>query len=193
MLKVVAGLCFLLLLTPNPALAHKVLTSYWAEEDTIEGEIGFSNGEYALPGTAVEVTTTEGEHLGEAVIGEEGIFSFTPTQPIPHRFHANMGAGHIADFIVAIEDLPHKLASRAKPTEMAKPEDSPVIAVPTGLDQRIAAAVRREVKPLRKEIAAYKEKNDLQSILGGIGYIVGIFGLYMFVQSRRRKDSPDND
>ena len=50
----------------------------------------------------------------------------------------------------------------------------------------IAEAVRDELRPLRREIAAYREKNDLQTILGGIGYIVGIFGLGFYVAARRR-------
>ena len=51
----------------------------------------------------------------------------------------------------------------------------------------IAEAVRAEIRPLRREIIAYKEKNDLQTILGGIGYIVGLFGLWFFLAARRQK------
>ena len=51
----------------------------------------------------------------------------------------------------------------------------------------IASAVRKEVKPLRKELAAYKEKNDMQSILGGIGYICGLFGIGFYVAARRER------
>ncbi|NIY97843.1 cobalt ABC transporter permease, partial [Salipiger sp. HF18] len=47
-------------------------------------------------------------------------------------------------------------------------------------------AVRDEVRPLRREIAAYREHNDLQSILGGIGYIVGLFGLGFYLAARRK-------
>ena len=54
----------------------------------------------------------------------------------------------------------------------------------------IAEAVRNEVRPLRREIAAYKEKNDLQTILGGIGYIAGLFGVGFYVAARRRLKGP---
>jgi nickel transport protein len=47
--------------------------------------------------------------------------------------------------------------------------------------------VRDEVRPLRREITAYKEKNDLQTVLGGIGYIVGLFGLAFFLMARRER------
>jgi nickel transport protein len=50
----------------------------------------------------------------------------------------------------------------------------------------IARIVREETRPLRQEIAAYREKNDLQTILGGIGYIVGLFGIGFYIAARRR-------
>lgn len=52
--------------------------------------------------------------------------------------------------------------------------------------QAIAEAVRDEMRPLRREIAAYREHNDFQTILGGIGYIVGLFGLGFYVAARRK-------
>jgi nickel transport protein len=61
--------------------------------------------------------------------------------------------------------------------------------VPAGIGDlqkaALAEAVRNELKPLRREIIALKEKNDLQSVLGGIGYIVGLFGLWFFIAGRR--------
>lgn len=50
----------------------------------------------------------------------------------------------------------------------------------------IAKVVRDETRPLRQEIAAYKEKNDFQTILGGIGYIVGLFGVGFYIAARRK-------
>jgi nickel transport protein len=55
------------------------------------------------------------------------------------------------------------------------------------LKSELRAAVRLETKPLRKEIAAYKEKNDLQTILGGIGYIIGLFGIGFYIAARRER------
>ena len=60
-------------------------------------------------------------------------------------------------------------------------------AVAAGLTaEQLAALIRREVRPLRQELAAYKEKNDLQTILGGIGYIAGLFGCGFYFAARQR-------
>ena len=61
------------------------------------------------------------------------------------------------------------------------------------LKGEIAKAVRREVKPLRKEIAAYKEKNDFQTILGGIGYILGLTGIGFYFAARRQTKAAKPD
>ncbi|RAP42134.1 cobalt ABC transporter permease [Rhodovulum viride] len=65
----------------------------------------------------------------------------------------------------------------------------PLVAAPGLSDTdkaEIARIVRDEMRPLRREIAAYRERNDLQSILGGIGYIAGLFGLGFYIAARRR-------
>jgi nickel transport protein len=53
------------------------------------------------------------------------------------------------------------------------------------LAQMIGQVVEKHVRPLRKELAAYKEHNDLQKILGGIGYILGLFGVAFYIAARR--------
>ena len=82
------------------------------------------------------------------------------------------------------DDLPGADGGTAS-TAATRDGDGPA-AVAASADMRamIAEAVRDEVKPLRREIAAYKEKNDLQAVLGGIGYIVGLFGIGFYLAAR---------
>jgi cobalt/nickel transport system permease protein len=93
----------------GPAQAHKVVASAGVEGTEILGEVGFSNGKTAPPGTMVEV-------FDRALIAE---------------------------------------------------------------------TVRQELQPLRREIVQLKEQSGLQQILGGMGYIAGLFGLLFFVHGRR--------
>lgn len=194
-----------------PASAHKVIASAYADGNDIEGEIGFSNGDMAAD-VMVEILDDDGKKLGETKTDEEGIFRFTPTSIIPLTFKADLGQGHVAVYRMAEDELPQiekaadrpniVNASQVKPQGNASlPSDSggQIIvddammqlinaAMKTELAQlksELRAAVRLETKPLRKEIAAYKEKNDLQTILGGIGYIIGLFGIGFYIAARR--------
>ncbi|NDK34309.1 carboxypeptidase-like regulatory domain-containing protein [Rhodovulum sulfidophilum] len=214
-----------LVLAPLPALAHKVIAAVYADGALIEGEVGFSNGDMAANAT-VAVSDPEGNLLGETATDADGMFTFRPSVAVAHVFHADLGAGHVAEVTMSAQDVAAILdspAARAAAEAAAEtggipgagqaeaasdggnpstfPLDAasgtaavgssavPLTAAP-GLSDAdkaaVAKIVRDEMRPLRREIAAYREKNDLQSILGGIGYIVGIFGLGFYVAARRR-------
>ncbi|WP_415914820.1 cobalt ABC transporter permease [Rhodopseudomonas palustris] len=185
------------------AFAHKVVAGAFASGDRIEGEIGFSDGSMAK-NVVVEVLAEDGSKLGEARTGEDGSFVFVPTKRVVHIFHADLSGGHVANIRLDVSDLPASLAAvaadgdaavavapvptGATPSAAAPPAGAPgPSAISDAQRAAFAEAVRNEIKPLRREIIALKEKNDLQSILGGLGYIVGLFGLWLFLAARRQK------
>lgn len=179
---------------PLPALAHKVISGVFASGESIEGELGFSNGDMSAD-TEVVVTGPDGVELGRTKTDADGFFVFTPTTPVAHTFFADLGAGHVAEVTMPAEDVAKILNVAAITEEAAQVAPSSADEATVGatiaslsIEERqvIAEAVRDEVRPLRREIAAYREHNDFQSILGGIGYIVGLFGLGFYLAARRK-------
>ena len=215
-LSIVGGALMLASIAVLPAHAHKVVVSAYAEGTLIEGEIGFSNGDVAAD-TVVDVLDEDGNKIGETKTDSDGVFQYTPTKSIPLIFRANLGQGHIANFRMEVEDLPEIASSEpvnanqvsaaevAKLVKTAEAGSSETVGanidpailqalISDGVKRElkafksdVASAVRREVKPLRKEIFSYKEKNDMQSILGGVGYICGLFGIGFYVAARRER------
>jgi len=189
MLKALAFLAAFSVLS-SPAFAHKVVASGWTDGADVEGEVGFSNGDMAKNGTVIEVFDENENKIGETSIADDGLFRFTPTKAIVHIFKANLGAGHVAQFVMGIDELPDNL--QGGETQVAATTFAPATSTTSAntsenLERMIAKAVRKEVQPLRKEIAQYKEKNDMQSILGGIGYILGITGIGFYIAVRRKE------
>jgi nickel transport protein len=181
-----------------PALAHKVVAGAYASGDHIEGEIGFSDGTMAK-NQPIEVRSEDGTKIGETRTNEDGTFTFKPTKKMVYIFHADMGGGHIANIRMEAADLPVAFASDAAapasaPATPNAPAEPAKAAAPAASATRMSEserdlllqAVSNEIKPLRKEIIALKEKDSLQSILGGLGYIAGLFGLWFFLAARRR-------
>lgn len=181
-----------LMCAPLPALAHKVIAGVFPAGDAIEGELGFSSGDMAV-GQEVIVYGPDGAELGRTMTDEDGFFLYTPTSPVAHSFTADMGAGHVAKVVMAAEEVAEVMGVAARSV------DTPAVATPikgaTGVTvaslsdeerQAVAKAVRDEVRPLRREIAAYREKNDMQNILGGIGYIIGLFGFGFYLAARKK-------
>ncbi|KUF12441.1 hypothetical protein [Pseudoponticoccus marisrubri] len=183
-----AACLVLLLALPGPALAHKVIAAVFPSGDRIEGEIGFSNGDMATD-QAVEVFDGQGNRLGETVTDADGFFEYVPQAPVRHVFRADLGAGHVAETSMSAEEVA-ALLGVAPPEPAPTPNTQAVTPAATGLSAAdkaaIATLVRDEIRPLRREIAAYREKNDLQTVLGGIGYIFGLFGLGFYLAARRK-------
>ncbi|WP_108683272.1 cobalt ABC transporter permease [Methyloceanibacter sp. wino2] len=191
------ALILLILMPVHSALAHKVIASVYASGDVIEGEIGFSNGDMA-PNELVEVFDEDGNKLGETKTDEEGFFTFRPTKPVAHLFKSNLGSGHVATVRMEAEELPDiagaepVAADTATATETKT--DSASSAQEGAADETvtqaqlklITKAVQKQIIPLRRDIDAYKEKNDIQNVLGGIGYIFGLFGLGFYIAARRK-------
>lgn len=163
----------------TPALAHKVVMDVYQSGAVVEGELGFSDGTMSQD-TLVEVFDASGAKVGETKTDTKGVFTFKPAAPGALSFRANLGAGHIGTASLETEGAPAAPAEAAADAPAAAGVDSAQLA------QIVGEQVRREMKPLRQEIVEYKEKNNLQTILGGIGYIVGLFGIGFYVAARRK-------
>jgi len=180
----------------HKAQAHKVIASVFPSGANIEGEIGFSNGDMA-DHTVVEVFDPAGNKIDEVTTDGDGFFVYTPRQKVDLRFRADLGAGHIAEASFAISDLSDFDGSTSQKTAQtpAEPEmrvQNADSAITPAQEEIIATIVRDELRPLRREITAYKEKNDLQSILGGVGYIFGAFGIIYYIAARRLRAKAPN-
>ena len=190
------AITLLLVLAAPAALAHDVDLWAWSAGDVVEGEIGFSSGALAEAGTVVRVLGPDGEALGTTTVGEDGLFRFAPSEPVPHRFVADLGQGHVAAATLAVDELPASVAMRANASpgaaQAATPAATAAGATATAIDASdletlVASAVQRELTPLKRQLAAHEQDADLQALIGGIGYICGIFGLLFFVYARRRR------
>ena len=172
--------------------AHNVIGGVYAIGNQIEGEIGFSNGDMANAGTQVIVLDAAGNELGRTETDDQGLFVFEATQAIDHIFHADLSSGHVIDLTLPAGELPDALkgasskttdivsgTNGSRPSEANLPSD-------TELQLLIERAVAKQVKPLRQELAAFKEKASLQDMIGGIGYIIGLCGLGMWWRQRQQ-------
>lgn len=173
-----------------PVFAHNVVGGVYAIGNTIEGEVGFSNGDMAKAGIVVQVRDAAGNVIGESVIEDEGMFVFDATKRIDHYFHADLSAGHVLELVLPADELPATLPGGSVPitkTSVATRSASMNGVDQVALEQMIEKAVAKQVKPLRKELAAYKEKASLQDVLGGIGYIFGLVGLGIWLRQRKQE------
>ncbi len=191
MAKLLSGLLLgaSLLLAPY-SFAHKVIFDVWPSNGVIEGELGFSNGDMAV-NQAIDVLDVNDQQLGSVVTDDDGFFVYTPVHATGHYFVVDLGAGHVGKAYLPVDEF----AAAAGLQQVVKASPSKASSAPVVVEKGTTeqqeimdelANLSADVRQLRKEIRAYKEKNDLQNILGGLGFILGLSGVGYYFAARRK-------
>ena len=192
--------------------AHNVVSGIYADGMTIEGEIGFSNGDMAQVGSPVKVYDAEDNLVDELSLTEGGVFSYQAKQVAKHIFKANLSAGHVAEMVIEADELALIATAETKspavslsagstvkpatrPATMAEGEpefDKGSTTLGSNitveqLESIVRRAVAQQIRPIQKELRDYKEKVMLRDIAGGLGFIFGLFGVAAWMASRRKQ------
>jgi len=203
LIAVCTALALCLCLSAN-ASAHKVNIFAYAEGDTVVTESGYSRSSRVQHGTVEVRNAADNELLLSGTTDENGVFSFT----VPEKAKAgkmdlllivNAGVGHKGDWTVKYGEYAESAAAPAATAdetaaapaavEEAVPAASAAApaAAPAPVDTAaIEAVVRREVAPIKQMLLEMHDSGPgVVEIVGGIGWIFGLFGVAAYVKSRK--------
>ena len=170
--------------------AHKVNVFAWVEGDTVFVEGYFPGGKKSQD-SLVEVFNPAGTKLLEGRTNEKGEFSFKIPERIDLTIVLTASMGHKNDFIVPASDFQEGASASSTPAQVFAGRAEDTSAHPADLSQlegMIDRALDRKLAPVMKLIRdTRKEGPTVTEIIGGIGYIVGLFGLVMYFKSRNKK------
>ncbi len=196
-----------LVFIPN-TYAHKVQMFAYPEGDTVFVEGYFADGKRPKK-SEVLVYDTEGKVLFSGVTDDEGKLSFKIPRKTDLRITLNAGMGHKAEYTLPASELgstepkvtanpplsPFKKGGdkRAAVDEGASSEKGQVSQVSQLDEAQIQAIVEKAVekavgeaiKPLVRSFTEMTQKNSLTTIIGGIGYILGLMGIALYFKSRK--------
>jgi nickel transport protein len=184
-----------LLLMAAPAQAHKLKVFAAAVGPRIEGRAYFVGGGAAV-GVRIRVEDPGGREIAAITADGEGRFQFTATARVDHVIVADAGDGHRSRLTLPAGDLPASLPAPAEEIAAAAAEPEPETAppprlavAPAQLQDLVGEAVARQILPLRRQLDAHQDQVRLRDIVGGIGYIVGLAGLALWLAARRVRRS----
>jgi len=196
------------------AQAHKLHVFAALDGKVIRGEAYFRGGG-AAAGVPVQALGPGGEPLGQTTTDSQGKFSLPARFRCEHRLVFDAGGGHVGEYRLSAQQLPADLPPlsqavspdgtfasalpsatlEANPLPAAEPvEKEPPPNLSSGPLPRDPSAnligsieaVRTQMLELRAEFDAFRQETRLRDVLGGVGYILGLMGVVLYVVNRRR-------
>lgn len=189
-------LCALLGGTSAQVFAHRVNVFAWQEGNNVSVEGKFAGGRPAM-NSEVLVQDLTGKVVAQGKTDQKGEWTFV----LPEGAHQNnlkivlkAGEGHQATWDLELKtDVPKNQEVQAI-NKAGK--TNPSTSEPLSVEQQIENAVQAErarlekevIGPLRKQVAELQEPQvGWREIFGGIGWIIGLFGIGAYFKSRSRK------
>ncbi|MFN3535647.1 MAG: hypothetical protein ACK4WB_09695 [Desulfatiglandales bacterium] len=179
-----------ILFISTDSLSHRVNVYAVLAHDSIEGEGNFGKGR-PCKSCEVIVYAEGGKEISRGKTDEEGKFRI----PLPKgsgqnplRVVLEAGPGHKGEWEIA----PHKSEPSAIEGESEKegrPSHLSSQEARAPLEREIREIVREEVQnginSLAKEIVSLRETGpNFRDIIGGLGYIVGIAGIFLYIKAK---------
>ncbi len=209
------SLALSLLCTVSPALAHRVHLFAYVQQGEIVVDSRFSRAKPVQQGKIEIFAAESGKLLLQGISDAQGACRFTIPpglleKPVDLRLVVKAGEGHQSEWILPAAEL-NPQASRvlaekatappaAAEAETASPapaaastfDASPRIAISAQeLEAIINRALDARLQPLQAMLAAEQAKGPgLTEIIGGIGWIIGIFALIFVLKNRKKTNEP---
>ena len=195
-----------LIFSQEPALAHRATIFAWIEGDTIHTQSKLSGGK-RVKGGEVIVLDPDGVPLLNGKTDDNGMFSFTIPQKTGLKIVLKASMGHRAEWSVLPEDIEasasenitppttntasvqKKLGSKKIETDQKASKQTDVEFCKKYLQKIVDDSLERKLAPVLNKMAETDVQGPgLTEIIGGIGYIVGLVGVALYIASRRRKE-----
>lgn len=185
-------LLVLAMLVPSAAWAHKFKLFATVQGHEAVGYGYFSGGERArsVPVLLLSVPDngSDGQEVARTTTSEDGEFRLPLVQPGHYRLQATID-GHRAEFALAFQ-----VGDGVAPVTPAASGAASGTVDAQALADVVERVVERQIAPLREQLDAYENTVRLHDALGGVGWLVGLCGLWAWWSSRpsRRKRNEED-
>lgn len=166
--------------TPSSAFSHAIYLYAWEEDDGQVCANGYFTADAAVKGGTVRVTDGEGALVAEGTTDSNGNWCFPrPAKGGQLEFVLDAGQGHRKTCSLVLEET---VAANSPPvTGPANDADRGPDSGESREESYLPAPAARKGKPPTPETGP-----TARDIAGGIGWIVGIFGIGAYIRSRKK-------
>ena len=179
-------IALLIALLPATALAHKITAFTDIEGNKVEISAYFNDGTPVKKGE-VKVYDSSGKLVFEGKTNKEGVVDLN-LKPGKYKAVVIAELGHRAEatFTVGKEEEAKGSGSSPESFITSKTSESNQCQVS---QEELRKVIREELQPVKETLLKIEEENSgasLKDIIGGIGWILGIFGGALLLSNRRR-------
>jgi nickel transport protein len=172
---------------PEAGQAHKVNLFAYEEDGTVFTESYFGDG---TPCRECEIAVLDEnkEVFAEGLTDGDGLFQFPCGKDGNLLIRLRAGMGHGARITLSVKGDGETENSPEGGIDAGREGEKIVVGAPVTV-QDVERIVELKIAPLRsslKDLQITLAKPDLSRIIGGIGWIVGIAGAYLWGVSRKR-------
>ena len=181
----------------SPAQAHKVNLFAYAERGVVHVEGYFVDGTPSR-NSRIVAYSQDGGVVAEGSTDSEGRYSFPVSRSENLRIVLEASMGHQNEILLTASEIGGEEGhARVKPAPSlggAEPATSGAdqsTAATADLESTLARVLSEQLRPLRESLTRIQqahEKPGLREVLGGLGYIIGLAGVYLWAVSRRKKE-----
>lgn len=190
-MKIWIKLLFFLIVFTSLVLAHRVNIFAYRQKGQIVGESYFADGSPCKK-CKIELYDDKGLKIAETQTDEHGKFVLTTEKVGELKVVVEAGEGHRAEHKLEALHSEKKLEKLKKTSvfEEKKGEKKVGLEEVSILKQTVEEAIDNKLQEFKAEILleVKKERNKiyLRDILGGIGYILGVWGLFAILKNRKK-------
>jgi nickel transport protein len=200
-------LFLLTIFSADSALAHRVVVFAWVEGDTVFTQSQFPDGRKIADGQ-VNVFDMDHNLLLEGKTDPNGEYSFKIPKITDLNIVLDAGMGHQGQWKLSEDEIKSSMgisaqepvaeSSKKNQSESLVSEDDPKPAEKTILlsekqleqvvEKAVEKALDKKMAPMNRMLAQMQNKGpSVNDIFGGIGYILGLFGIAAFILSKKKK------
>jgi nickel transport protein len=185
---------FAFFLLASPGFAHNIRVFASTDGKTIQGLVTYQNGEPVKHCTVTGHDAAD-EVLAQTKTGEDGKFSFDARWLCDYHIEAETEDGHGGEYVLKAALLPANLPSRenlpvaeSKPAEHAHQHAAEGSEGENPWTAEQLRVIQAKLDALQEKLDANEKSIRFRDVLGGIGYIFGVFGLYAATANYRKKN-----
>ncbi len=201
------------LMTTTAAMAHRVNVFAWVDGDEVHTESKFSGGTLVRSGGITVKDEKTGAVVNQGTTNDKGEYSFRLPEGFAKTGHGlvveiSAGEGHRNTWTVQPDEISADASAAAEATNApAAPAAAPAApavqtaaaaatattAAPAGaltraeVEEIVDKALQRQLNPMKRTLAeALDPSIKVSDVVGGIGWIFGLFGVAAIFSNRRR-------